>query len=392
MNFFESQYNLLITNGILPSYLALGLFGLIFVTFFIQLYYYLGTYGKLPRFRNNRGIRMDITPPPVSVIVVARENSYYFIENVLPLLLHQDYHTFEVVVVDCSYDEEIATLLTEISAQHANMHVTHIKALHTFDHSIKLALTVGIKAARYEHLVFTTVDSHPTSDKWLSLMAKGFISGDVVLGYCGFEQKKGMASKLIRCGRLMTSTRYLSAAIRGHTYRGTEHNIGYTKSLYFAHKGFNRLNMNIGDDDLFIQSIATHDNVSVVMNPHATVRQIQYGGLGWWHAVCKFYSYAFRYYPARIRFSIATELWSRFLFFVSAIAGIVVFPLYICLIPAGLLLIRLLVVELKMWRIAKRLGEKGLMGTFPLHDLTAPLSEAALAVSRRIFPNKTVWR
>lgn len=59
--------------------------------------------------------------------------------------------------------------------------------------------------------------------------------------------------------------------------------------------------MNIGVDDLFIQKIVRTDNVSVVMNPNATVRQIQYGGLGWWYGVSKYFGHAFRYYPAKAR-------------------------------------------------------------------------------------------
>lgn len=43
-------------------------------------------------------------------------------------------------------------------------------------------------------MVFTTVDSYPTSERWLSLMAKGFIGGNVVIGYCGIEIRKGFAN------------------------------------------------------------------------------------------------------------------------------------------------------------------------------------------------------
>ena len=106
-----------------------------------------GVYGKLPRFRNNRGIRPEIPSPPISVIVVVRENNYFFVENGLQKLLEQDYLQFEVVVVDCSYDEEIGEMLTDIQARYGErMHLTQIKASHHHDHSIKLAITVGIKA------------------------------------------------------------------------------------------------------------------------------------------------------------------------------------------------------------------------------------------------------
>lgn len=392
MEFFDFFYNALITNGVLFRNIALGLLGAMGICFLIQLWYYLGVYGGLPRFRNNRGIRMEITPPPVSVIVVVRENHYYFVENSLQKLLEQDYHEFEVVVVDCSYNEEIGLMLADIRSHYAHMHLTQIKAMHNHDHSIKLAITVGIKAARYEHLLLTTADSYPASEKWIALMAKGFIAGDVVLGYCGIEPQKGLSNRLMRCSRLATSVRYLSAAIRGHAYRGISDNLGYTKSLYFAHKGFNHLNMNIGDDDLFIGKIATRDNVSVVMNPNATVYQIPYGGLGWWTRTRKYFSHAFRYYPAGIRLSTGTELWSRFLFFASAGAAMAVLPLLWLPVPVFFILLRLLIVTTKMKRTALRLGERKLMWPYVLYDFYAPLTEAGMALSRRLRPNRAIWR
>ena len=392
MEYLDLLYNDLTAKGIVHPYWVVGLIGAALVFFFIQLHYYLGRYGRLPRFRNNRGIRQDIPSPPVSVVVVVRGNSFYFIEHTLPLLLGQQYDEFEVVLVDCSYDDEIGEILREKSLVVPNLHVTCIRQQSHHEHSIKLALTVGIKAARYEHLIFTTQDSYPVSEKWLSLMAKGFIGGNVVIGYCGIEIRKGFANRMIRCNRLATSVRYLAAAIRGRAYRGISHNIGYTKSLYFAHKGFNHLNMNIGDDDLFIQTIATPTNVSIIMNPHATVRQMQYGGLGWWHAMRKTLTYAFRYYPRGIRTSISFELWSRMLFFLTAIAAIILLPPWWKIIPALFLLLRLLIVELKIWRIGKRLGERKLAGTYILYDLTSPLGECFLALSRRLRPNRAVWR
>ncbi|MFR0765261.1 MAG: hypothetical protein ACLSHL_15840 [Alistipes communis] len=108
--------------------------------------------------------------------------------------------------------------------------MTAIKQQRSAGHGTKLALTVGIKACAYEHIVFTTTDCYPSSDKWLSLMAKGFINGDIVIGYCGIEPGKGLANRLMRCSRLAGSVRWLSAATRGRAYRGIAGNIGYTKA------------------------------------------------------------------------------------------------------------------------------------------------------------------
>ena len=59
------------------------------------------------------------------------------------------------------------------------------------------------------------------------------------------------------------------------------------------------------------------------------------------------------------------------------------------LLPA---LLRLLIVELKMRRIGRRLGEKKFGGTYILYDFWAPLGGFLMTLSRRIRPNKAIWR
>lgn len=392
MNFTSFIYNSFVLNGIEVSYIAAALLGASLITFTIQLWYYLGKYGPLPRFRNGRGKDTSRPVPPVSVIVVVKESNRYYIEEVLPLILTQEFDRFEVVVVDCSYNDEISELLLDMATYYRHMHVTSIKAQGVSNHSNKLALTVGIKAATYEHLIFTTPDSFPVSQKWLSLMAKGFITADVVIGYCGIEQKKGFANKMIRCSRLFASVRYLSAAIAGSPYRGMAPNLGYTKSIYFGNKGFNHLNMNIGDDDLFLQKFLKGNDVSVVMNPNATVRHIQYGGLGWWYGICRYFSSTFKYYPPKAKNYVRGELWSRSLFFLFAGLSIWLLNWWFWLVPVALLLLRSAAVETKIWRICRRLGEKKLAWIYPLYDIFSPLTSAFLAVVRKFRPNKTVWR
>lgn len=363
-----------------PEQIIFGLIGLLAIFFLIQLYFLLIKYSGIPAYRNikNKSKNNGNQIPPVSVIVVLRENTYYYIENYLPILLTQDHPQYEVVVVDCSYDEEISNILQEMCLQYPILHTTKINEQHNINHGTKLAITVGIKASKYENLILTTADCYPASERWLSLMAKGFINGDVVIGYCAIEKVKGALNKLIRCNRLFSSIQYLSAAIRSKTYRGIAHNIGYTKSLYFQHKGFNYLNMNIGDDDLFIQKIATRNNVSVVMNPNATVFQIQYGGIGWWRTICKFYSRTFHYYPFNRKCSIRTELISRLIFNILAILAIVVLPLHFKAVPISMMVIRLIAVEMLVVRAGKRLGDRGIWGMYILYDLYAPISKLAL--------------
>ncbi len=361
---------------------------LVLVLLGIQLRYYVSIYGRLPAFRNRTGGGQQ--SPAVSVVVVVQDNIEY-LANTLPLLLGQDYDDFEVVVVDLKSDEESAGLLQMMEHQwQGRLVVTKIAQDDRFPISNKMALNVGIKAARFENIIITTTEAYPANDKWLRLMARGFASGQVVLGYCGVEAAPG--TKLMRCSRLMAAANCLSAAVRRKPYRGFIQNMGFTKSLYFSVKGFNHLNMNIGEDDLFVQSIARGGNTAVVVSPNATLRQRAWGGLGWWFGWCKFYGSTRRFYPRRARRFVACELVSRALFFVAVVVVAVSLPLEIGFGAVGLLLLRLAVVEFEMWRICRRLGERGLMWSYVVYDFVSPVTAALLGISRRVNPNRNIWR
>ena len=350
---------------------VLWLVAAIIVLFVIQLWYWMRYYARIPAYRVDRGQERDQQQFAVSVIVVVQDD-YSYIEETLPLILDQQYPQFEVVVVDLASSEEFSDALLNMQERWPHLVTTKIEQDPRFPIGRKLALNVGIKAARYERLLITTTAAHPTSDRWLALMARGFERGDVVLGYCGMEQKGGLVNKLIRCARVMSSVRALSAAILGVPYRGSIHNLGFTKTLYFGAKGFNYLNLNTGEDDLFLQQIATAANTAIILHPKAAVRQWQWGGVGWWHNVRKFESYTYKYYPLRVKNAIEWELGSRLLLFLTLLTALCVLPTELKAGAAVLWILRLGIVEFQSWRIRRRLGEGGLGWTWILYDLWAP--------------------
>ena len=356
------------------------------ITFVIQLVYYLNRYSRIATYKQ----KVTKEQPPVSVVVVL-EDSPAFVEETLPLLLDQDYDEYEVVVVDYGSEPEVREALEVCAAQYPHLKTTRINLDIKYKRRRKLALSVGIKAARYPHILFTESYAYPVSPKWLPMMAKGFTTGEVVIGYANAEPKKGLVNKLIRCSRLMVSVRYLAAAIRKKAYKGINSNIGFTSRLYFDNKGYNYQKLNTGDDDLFIQQIATRKNPAVVLNPQATIREHIYGGLGAWWNERRYNTYTYRYYPVLVKTGIFTELLSRTLFFVSAACCIATLVPYLWMGTVALLLLRWLAVYYAIFRICLRLGEQGLLFAFFLHDLVSPLSECLLSLSRKIRPSKGVW-
>ena len=194
-----------------------------------------------------------------------------------------------------------------------------------------------------------------------------------------------------RTDRMMESVQWLARAVAHRPYRGIRYNFGFTKRLYFDARGFSHLNMNIGEDDLFLQRILRDDNLSVVLSPRASVVQRVWGGLGWWTRQRRLYGAARRYYPLAVRNFIRWEPGSRLLFFLAAATAIAVMPLEYKLATAALVLLRYGVVFAEIWRITRRLGERGLRGAYFVYDLLSPFYEmlVALLCLRR---DDRVWR
>ena len=368
---------------------GIALLALLIAVFFIQLWYWTVRYGRIPSYRNAPTGELR---PPVSVVVVLHEVDYAFLEETLPVLLSQEYDAMEVVVTDLSGDVEFGEALMLVAEHNPRFSVTRMVRDVRFPISNKMALNVAIKAARYENIIVTTADSRPASAQWAGRMARGFADADVVIGYCGMEQVPGLANRMIRMGRMGRAMRWISAAMRGEPYRGIMQNMGFTKRVYFDNGGFNHLNMNAGEDDLFIQKIVSSARVAVVVSPNSLVRQKAWGGLKWWYTLRKFYSNTFRYYPCRVKRYVGAELWSRFLFFASSATVAVLLPPELAVFAAALFVLREGIVLLEMRRITLRLSEPGLVGISLLYDLVSPFYEAFMAVDRRIRRSPGLWR
>ena len=357
----------------------------------VQFHYYIFTYGRIPGYKNNRRAAEMEDEPPVSVVVPLFSEDYSFVEERLPLILAQNYPDFEVVIVYVGHDSDFYEDLARLKQSFPQITTTKIQLDPRFPISRKMALNVGIKSAHYECMVFTSTDAVPQTDRWLSLMAKGFMRGEIVVGYCGVERRKGFANYMMRTGRMMQSAAWIARAVQRRAYRGTLHNYGFTKRIYFGANGFSHLNMNIGEDDLFMQRVMTRDNVSVILSPRATLREKTWGGMGWWMSQLRYYGSAFRFYPQAVRTYVGWELWSRVLFFATAVCALAVMPLEYKIAALTLVIIRYVAVALEVRRVARRLGEGGIMGRYFIYDLLSPLWAAVLWVML-LRRDDRVWR
>ena len=237
--------------------------------FLIQLYYPLFVHIKL---RNYKIEDKKAVQHPVSVIICAR-NEEENLRNNLPLILEQDYSDFEVIVVnDCSSDES-EWVLKEYSEKYSRLRIVTLKEHDRFKHGKKFAVTLGIKAAKNEYLLFTDADCRPATQNWLNRMQRHFSQEtEIVLGYSPYYKTGGFVNTLIRTETFFTAVNYLSYALKGNPYMGVGRNLAYKKSLFFRSKGFaSHMHIPSGDDDLFVNQNAAQRNTAIEIHPDAQV-------------------------------------------------------------------------------------------------------------------------
>lgn len=209
--------------------------------------------------------------PSVSVIVYAQGAGHNLV-TLLPQILQQNYPSaMEVVVVNDETDDDTENIVSELALHYPNLYLTFAPDRSRSLSRRKLSITLGIKAARYDHVLVTDGHCRISSPFWLQHMASHFIMGaDVVLGYCRLREADEDTAPLSRrysWDRTLESVRWLSSALCGRPIRGTSCNVAYKRDLFFAHKGFSKsLHLKFGDDDIFIREITRGRNAAVELS------------------------------------------------------------------------------------------------------------------------------
>ena len=352
------------------------------ILFLIQLLYYFCLYNRI-HIRSRAVKRSDIhfsqELPPLSVIIYAREEVENLRRN-LTAVLEQDYPQFEVIVINDGNTDESEDYLTLQGEKYPNLYHSFVPSSSRYISRKKLAITLGIKASKYDWLVFTEANCLPESDQWLRTMARNFTSRtQIVLGYSGYERGKGWLHKRASFDNLFTSMRYLDYALAGKPYMGIGRNMAYRKELFYAQKGFSaHLNLQRGDDDLFINKTATSENTRVETDANAVVRvQPVFRAKDWWEEKISYMATAHFYRGIQRNLS-GFEATTRLLFHAAWIATLVIGILNFHWLVAGIAFLmfalRYTMQALIINKTAKDLGEKRrYFFTLPVFDILQPM-------------------
>lgn len=246
----------------------------------IQVVYYGVLFGSFS-FKEEKTSKQKSSP--VSVLVCAK-NEAKNLKQFLPSILNQSYKDFEIVLINDASIDDTLEIMEAFAEKHDNIKIVNVKNIEAFWANKKYALTLGIKAAKHDHLLFTDADCQPVSNHWISEMASHFSNENtIVLGYGAYNKiKNSFLNKIIRYETLLTAIQYFSFAKLGIPFMGVGRNLAYSREEFFKTNGFiKHIDIRSGDDDLFINEAANSKNTSIcytkdsftTSNPKTTFNQ-----------------------------------------------------------------------------------------------------------------------
>ncbi|GAB3710066.1 glycosyltransferase [Spirosoma flavus] len=300
----------------------------------IQLVYILFIYSRTAFYRQSEITDFDIenaTLVPgatlgVTIVVCAR-NELENLKELLPLLDAQEYPNFDVLVMDDRSSDGTQQYLDSVVSQ--LRYVRHIRIDKEHEHITpkKYALTIALKKTANPIVLLTDADCRPETTHWLAGMVNplGHSEKAITLGYSPYYYQPGLLNLLIRSETLFTAVQYFSLALAGRPYMGVGRNLSYRTSLFFANKGFySHMNVTGGDDDLFINEVATGRNTAVCIHPDTFVWSEPKNTWSEWRRQKQRHLHVGRYYKSGNKFRLAILVGSHVLswMFALAISGV----------------------------------------------------------------------
>lgn len=347
------------------------------VCFLIQVFYYFYFFLSIVLHKKTT---ITTNNNPVSVIVCAkneRENLLAF----LPLILSQNYPHFEVIVVNDNSVDDTQDVLKAFSLQHSNLKIVTVPDNDRFYGNKKFALTLGIKAAKYERVLLTDADCKPLSTNWLNLMSN-YTSPQkkIILGIGNYEKQKGWLNKLIRFETLYTAIQYTSFALKNIPYMGVGRNLAYHTSLFFNNKGFaSHYHILSGDDDLFINEVANSKNTQVVLDKDAHTLSVPKTTLKAWIRQKQRHLLTGKHYQLKHQLLLGAFMLSNLFFVVLFI--VLVFNLTVIHLIVTLFILKYLIQIIIFKLSANKLGNEDVVIFTPFFELFFMVFQPILVIS-----------
>lgn len=368
-------------------YTLLALTGLFVFCAVVQVFYHWYFFGRLLRFNFRQ--EDPANWPPVSVVICAR-NELPNLQKLIPILLDQYYPQFEVIIIDDRSDDPMYDFMLEQKATHQKVKLVRINYTPENMNPKKFALTMGIKSARFDNLLFTDADCFPQSNHWIRSMARHFVGKEeIVLGYSPYQRKRGILNTLIRFDTFFTAVQYFSFALAGLPYMGVGRNLAYKRSLFMKLKGFYKhMPLNGGDDDLFVNRASSAGNITVCLDEESFTESIPKTTWYEWYRQKTRHLAVGRFYKSHHKVMLGFYALTNFLFYLLLLVVLLFQLTWPFAVGFGLLKIANHAVVMN--QLKKILKERFSFWAFPFLDILHSILIFAMSIPAR-FSKRVTW-
>lgn len=207
----------------------------------------------------------------VSVIITSDNKAEYLQKN-LEGFLNQDYPNYEVIVVDECSEDETQEVLAELQQKYSHLRTTRIFPDTKFRSTKKIAINIGVLAAKHDILLFSEINCVPETSHWVEAIQSCFDSNtSVVLAFANYEPGKGNIS-IRRYFRFLRFVKMLLLVKGGMNVMGEGCNMAYRKSYYIEKRGFSKNSqIYMGYDNEMVGQLAQKGCVKVVKDADARI-------------------------------------------------------------------------------------------------------------------------
>ncbi len=254
------------------------LYGFIGIWFIAMLrnFEYLRT-AKLVMRDKLKALKPKANLPSISIVIPVCEQCEELKRN-LTSYMSQDYPaSFEVIIVDMNSTDDTKIYLETQEGRYPNLNVTQLPSSIRDISPIRLAITLGFRAANYDWIIITQADCRPTSDSWLLHFGKTIAQSpeaNIVLGYTRYAMSKRWSSLRFRFYRIWQQLIHFPYVDRHGAYRADGTNVAYRREFFFSHRGFaDHTTLLIGATDIMVNHHSTTENTRLCLHPDSLMEQ-----------------------------------------------------------------------------------------------------------------------
>ncbi len=204
---------------------------------------------------------------PVSIIITVHDNAHQ-LEKVIDSFLSQEYNADYQVVIIIDENDTASEDVLKLRSENKHLYYTKLPISSRYLSRKKLAITIGMRAAKYDWCVITSVYCYPTSNKWLRNFAQ-HISDDnnLVIGMTPYEKE---SPTYYRYEQLRTMLYHLRSAENGMAFSTNQSLVALKKSEFFKEQGFaGYLEYQRAEYEHLINKFARKNGTAIAIEPES---------------------------------------------------------------------------------------------------------------------------